>query len=164
LNSQGVPRTGRTAAVGVVIDGPVGAGLPRSDAFSPLTADTLSVEPWPSGSSDALHLLDFLARRHTARPLLGLTRRPLSDGHGHPLRGISRSGSGLALASCHGLGPEAAIGVMRHELAHALGLDHCGRWDCALSERPHPMSVEDRPASLCSDCQARWEHLAEGAS
>jgi hypothetical protein len=164
LNSKGVPYPGRTAAVGVVIDGPVVRGLPPSDAFSPLPADTLSVEPWPAGTSDALRLLDFLARRHTARPLLGLTRRPLTDELGHPLRGISRSGSGLALASCHGLAPEAATGVMRHELAHALGLDHCGRWDCALSERPHPMGVADRPASLCSDCQARWEHLAEGGS
>jgi hypothetical protein len=164
LNSKGVLYPRRTAAVGVVIDGPVVAGLPRAGAFSPLSADTLSVEPWPAGTSDAVVLLDYLARRHPTRPLLGLTRRPLSDECGHPVRGISRSGSGLALASCHGLGPEAATGVMRHELAHALGLDHCGRWDCALSERPHPLGVDDRPASLCSHCQARWERLAEGAS
>lgn len=164
MNSTGVLYPGRTAAVGVVIDGPVVAGLPRGDAFSPLSADTLAVEPWPAGTSDAVVLLDYLARRHPTRPLLGLTRRPLSDEQGHPVRGISRSGSGLALASCHGLGPEASMGVMRHELAHALGLDHCERWDCALSERPHPMGVEDRPASLCSDCQARWENLAGGTS
>jgi hypothetical protein len=142
----------------------MGLGSLAPNAFSPLLVDTLSVEPWPTGASDALVLLDFLAQRHAARPLLALTRRPLSDGDGHPLRGVSRSGSGLALASCHGLGAEAATGVMRHELAHALGLDHCERWDCALSERPHPMGVEDRPASLCSHCQARWEHLAEGSS
>ena len=71
-------------------------------------------------------------------------------------------GSGLALVSSHGLDDEAASGVMRHELAHALGLGHCDRWDCALSERPNPIPIEDRPASLCEACQERWNRSCRG--
>ncbi len=149
--------------VGVLADGFLPPGLPLSRTFQPLPVDMLSVEPWSVGSSDALLLLDYLEARQPARPLLGVTHRPLTDGHGIPIRGISRAGTGLALASCHGLDIEGAQGVLRHELAHAFGLEHCDRWDCALSERPHPMGVEDRPASLCPSCQALWERALEGS-
>lgn len=163
LAQKGASAFRSAITVGVLADGFLPPGLPLARTFQPLPVDTLSVEPWPVGSSDALLLLDYLEARHPARPLLGVTHRSLTDGHGNPIRGISRAGTGLALASCHGLGVEGAQGVLRHELAHALGLEHCGRWDCALSERPHPMGVEDRPASLCAGCQARWDGLVEGA-
>lgn len=146
----------RTASVGVVADGAVSLGLPGPDLFAPFPVDTISVDPWPLASSDALALLGYLEGRYASRPLLAITDRLLTDAGGLPLRGLSRSGSGLAIASCHGLDLDGAAGVMRHELAHSFGMAHCERWACALSERPHPLGIEDRPAELCPSCQALW--------
>lgn len=149
-----------SGSLGIAVDGP--RVYPWLSAFAPLATDVLSQAPWPCTVAHASRLLNWLSRVFPQRPLLAITHRPLSEDDGVPVRGISALGSGVALASSWRLGDEAFLGVARHEVAHALGLGHCGRWHCALSERPHPMSLADRPNDLCPACMDLWDGLCRG--
>ncbi|MEW5765911.1 MAG: hypothetical protein ACOYXN_08625 [Acidobacteriota bacterium] len=134
-----------------------------ADSVWPLRPAVEDVAPWSSlaASKGPEALLNWLSLRSSQRPLLGLTSSPLYDAGRVPLRGLSRSGKGVALASAHGLSPEDLAGVVRHEMAHALGLPHCDAWSCALSPRPFPLPVSDRAAGLCPACEARWRAAVE---
>jgi hypothetical protein len=158
LGTRSFDRSASIPTLGLVLDGAV-LSSPRPSAFEPFLLDTLSVEPWPFGTAPGTDLLAWLGGAFTHRPLLGLTGRALWDSEGVPVRGLSPLGSGVALASTRSLTPESFLGVVRHEVGHAFGLDHCERWDCALSERPHPLPVQDRPHAFCPCCQERWDAL-----
>lgn len=149
-----------SGSLGIAVDG--AHVCPWLSAFAPLRTDVLSQAPWSCTDTHAIHLLDWLFRSFSKRPLLAITARPLAENDGAPLRGLSFLGSGVALVSSWRLGNDAFVGVARHEVAHALGLRHCGRWDCALSERPHPMSLSDRPPDLCPACKDLWDGLCRG--
>jgi len=144
--------------LGLVLDGAATFTLLPS-MIRPLLSDTLSVEPWPCGTVTGFALLSWLGEAFAHRPLLGLTARPCSDQEGVPVRGLSHLGSGVALISTRNLTGESLAGVVRHEMGHAFGMGHCERWDCALSQRPHPLPVCDRPRAFCSICQGRWDAL-----
>lgn len=128
-----------------------------AEALLPLAPDVVSVGPWLSADVGPEPLLRWLGRTFSHRPLLGITGRPLDDDRGTPLRGLSALGSGVALVSTRGLCDKPLSGVVIHEVAHSLGMEHCDRWDCALSERPFPLDVGDRPESLCPRCRFLWE-------
>lgn len=132
---------------------------PALSPFEPLVAD---VRPWPvrDASGRCGPLLDWLAARDAGRPVLGLTAHPLFDETGYPVRGASLLAGGVALVSSADLGDGVLAGVIRHEVAHALGLPHCDDPACALSERPHPLDPADRPSSLCEACEDLWHHAA----
>jgi len=135
-------------------------------AVAPFRPSVLDVNPWPSSrtSCEPATLLEWLSRTYGQRPLLALTAAPLIDERGAPLRGVSRLGSGVALVSVSGLGPNKQKGVIRHELAHALGLRHCEEEACVLGERPWPLPLEDRSEDFCLPCGNRWRLLARGSS
>jgi hypothetical protein len=127
-----------------------------ASALLPLLPEVLAVDRWPppaAAASAAAHL-DWLSRRFAERPLLGFTWTPYRDTEGSPVRGVSRLGEGVALVSRAGLRSQEIRGVVRHELAHALGLDHCAFWSCALSERYWPLDLADRGPGLCAECEA----------
>ena len=145
-------------ALGLVVDGAAAFPL-LPPMIRPLLSDTLSVEPWPCGTVTGAALLSWLGEAFSHRPLLGLTARPYSDPEGVPIRGLSPLGSGVALVFTRNLTQEDFVGVMRHELGHAFGMKHCERWDCALSQRPHPLPTHDRPSAFCPVCQGRWDAL-----
>ena len=147
--------------LGLVLDGALLPSL-RPGEFEPFVPDTLSVEPWPCGTVTGVALLAWLGAAFPQRPLLGLTARPCSDPDGAPVLGLSPLGSGVALVSTRNLADASLVGVMRHEIGHALGLGHCKHWDCALSQRPHPLPVCGRPNSFCPSCQERWDALCRG--
>jgi hypothetical protein len=157
-NREGPSRIHR---LGIAVDGAACASGPF-EAVRPLAPDVISVDPWPGGSPAAEGLLCWLGHAFPRRPLLGLTPRVLPDPLGVPLRGLSSLGSGVALVSTRGLSERTLAGVVLHEVAHAMGLGHCERWDCALGERPYPLGAETRPASLCPRCQTLWESRCEG--
>jgi hypothetical protein len=133
-----------------------------STTLAPLRAEIVTVAPWPAFSHPEapFPLLDWLGRTYSQRPLLGLTKSPMHDEAGYPQRGASRLGSGIALVSSAGLECGVLAGVIRHEVAHALGLPHCAEPTCALSERPHPLDPRDRPSSLCAACEDLWRLAA----
>jgi hypothetical protein len=163
LGAKSFERSTTIPTLGLVLDGAV-FPPPRPDAFSPFCTDALSVEPWPFGPATGTQVLAWLAGAFAHRPLVGLTNRPLRDSDGMPVRGFSPRGSGVALVSTRGLSREDLQGVVRHEVGHAFGMDHCECWDCALSPRPHPLSVHDRASSLCPVCQGRWDALWPGGN
>ncbi len=151
-----------TQSLLVFLDGvPWSASL--AGAVSPLRADVEDVAPWSAAASakGPEALLDWLSKRSPRRPLLGLTASALREAGRVPLRGLSRTGTGVALASAHGLSLEELAGVVRHELAHSLGLPHCETWSCVLSPRPFPLKVSDRSTDLCPTCEARWRTAVE---
>jgi hypothetical protein len=156
LGGPGANRSSAPLTVSVALHGP--APGPWSSGLQDLLLDTVSVTSWPlAGSSWAPpKILEWLDRHWSQRPLLGITALPIHDSEGLPLRGISGLGTGLAVVSTSGLDPVQLRGVIRHEVAHALGLPHCPNWRCALSERSHPMSLEDRDEGLCPSCQHLW--------
>jgi hypothetical protein len=162
LGVKSFERSAVGPTLGLVLDGAV-FPLACPDTFAPFVSDALSVEPWPCGTATGADALAWLASAFAHRPLLGLTNRPLWDSDGVPVRGLSPLGSGVALASTKGLSRETLQGVVRHEVGHALGMDHCECWDCALSPRPHPLPVQDRSSSFCPACQNRWDALWTGA-
>ncbi len=137
-----------------------------ADSVWPLRPATEDVAPWSASAAarGPEALLDWLSGRSSRRPLLGLTAWALYDAGQIPLRGLSRAGTGVALASAHGLSLEELAGVVRHEVAHSLGLPHCDTWSCALSPRPFPLPVSDRAAGLCPPCEARWRTAIEGGA
>ncbi|MEW6758406.1 MAG: hypothetical protein AB1347_09305 [Acidobacteriota bacterium] len=145
-------------------------GVPWSASLAnsvwPLRPAVEDVAPWSASASahGPEFLLDWLSDRSSRRPLLGLTASALREAGEVPLRGLSRAGTGVALASAHGLSPEELAGVVRHEIAHSLGLPHCDTWSCALSPRPFPLPVSDRAVGLCPTCEARWRAAVEGGA
>lgn len=147
----------------IALDGAPGSRTPVG-TFGPLVEDVIGVTPWAPVGTEAAPVLDWLGNTFPQRPLLGITGRALTDPDGSPLRGLSALGSRVALVSAHGLSGRTLTGVMRHEAGHALGLEHCRRWDCALSARPHPLSAESRPAEFCPRCQTLWESLCAGGA
>lgn len=158
MGGRSFDRTTLIPRLGIVLDGAVFPS-PRPDAFKPFIPDTLSVEPWPFGTATGANLLAWVGGTFTHRPLLGLTGRFLWDSEGAPVRGLSPLGSGVALVSTRILTPESLLGVVRHEVGHAFGMDHCEHWDCALSQRPHPLPVQERANTFCPRCQERWDAL-----
>ena len=149
--------------LGLVMDGAV-AAAPFLGALSPFQADTLSVDPWPQAGGPPESLLSWLGGAFPPRPLLGFTDRKLVEPGGVTLRGLSAMGTGVAVISTWSLSPEDLHGVVRHELAHALGLDHCGVWECALNERPHPLSLAGRSAELCPKCLRLWNQQVQAGA
>lgn len=147
--------------IGLVLDGAVLPFL-RPGEFEPFVPDTLSVEPWPCGTTTGVAVVTWLGEAFPQRPLLGLTARPCSDPDGAPVRGLSPLGSGVALVSTRNLTDASLVGIMRHEIGHALGLGHCGHWECALSERLHPLPVDNRPNTFCPSCHERWDAICRG--
>jgi hypothetical protein len=131
-------------------------------ALLPFLPAVLAADRWPAlaDGSGAEGRLDWLARRFVERPLLGLTWAPFSDGRGSPLRGVARLAERVALVSRAGVMLPDLQGVVRHELAHSLGLDHCARWSCALNERPWPLALGGRHPDLCGDCEDRLHRRA----
>lgn len=132
---------------------------------APFHSSILDVTPWPSfrTSCPPAPILKWLSRTYCQRPLVALTSAPLRDESGAPLRGASLQGSGVALISASGLSPALQVGVIRHELAHAIGLGHCDAWSCVLGERPWPLAVEGRSEEFCLPCGERWRALAKGS-
>ena len=142
----------------IALDGDPGWS-PATGIFGPLVEDVIGVTPWAPVGTEAAPVLEWLGITFPQRPLLGITRRALTDPDGSPLRGLSALASRVALVSSHGLSERTLTGVMRHEAGHALGLEHCERWDCALGARPHPLSAESRPPEFCPRCRTLWESL-----
>lgn len=132
-------------------------------AVKPLVPVVLELVSLPEGllNGAGAPLLEWMARRRPDRPLLMLTGARLVEGSGHPLRGLSLAGEGVAVASTFGLDGRSVRGVILHEVAHALGLEHCPNPICALSVRPWPLEVDDRGDTLCEPCQARWRGETE---
>ena len=158
------PATGKQdCIVGLFLDGAI-APAPLREALFPFQADTLSVEPWPIAGGAPEALLAWLGRAFPHRPLLGLTGQMLTETGGAPLRGLSALGTGVAVVSTWSLEPGDLVGVVRHELAHALGLDHCEVWECALNERPHPLSLAGRSAELCPRCLRLWNQQVQAGA
>ncbi len=149
--------------VGIFLDGAI-TPAPHREAVFPFQADTLSVEPWPLAGGAPEVLLAWLGRAFPHRPLLGITGQKLTESGGVPLRGLSALGTGVAVVSTWSLAPGDLLGVVRHELAHALGLDHCGVWECALNERPHPLSLAGRSAELCPKCLRLWNQQVQAGA
>jgi hypothetical protein len=156
LGGPWVARSSAPLAVSVALHGPVPG--PWASGLQDLRLNAVSVTPWPLAgiSGEPSKILEWLAHHYSKRPLLGITAFPIHDSQGLPLRGISGMGTGLAVVSTHGLNPAQLRGVIRHEVAHAVGLPHCPNWTCALSERSHPMSMDDRGESLCPSCLRLW--------
>ena len=152
--------THEARTIGVVVDG-MGWRDDLACALHPLRPSLFSQEPWPAwtGRSSDLRYLRWLGEAFAERPLLGLTCKPLLDEVGINLRGAARLGEGLALVSTLGLSTEAMSGVLIHEVAHALGMDHCELGACALEKRPWPLSPEGRPSALCPECKMKFERL-----
>ena len=158
MKARSFDHSASVPTLGLVLDGAEFL-YPPPDAFAPFVPNALNVEPWPLGTVTGTDLLAWLGGAFTQRPLLGLTGRALWDSEGVAVRGLSPLGSGVALVSTRSLTPESLLGVVRHEVGHAFGMDHCECWDCALSQRPHPLPVQDRPPAFCPRCQERWDAL-----
>lgn len=133
-------------------------------ALDPFQPEVLDVAPWPAFSEPDIpaRVLDWLSRTYSRRPVLGLMARSLRDDAGFPQRGASRLGTGVAAVSAANLCTEALKGVIRHELAHALGMPHCLDPACVLSERPWPLDPRERPSSFCAPCDQHWRSAATG--
>jgi hypothetical protein len=147
-------------AIGVVVDG-MGWREAIASAVHPLRPSLISQETWPAwtGHSSDLRYLRWLAERFEIRPLLGITSKPVLDESGIPLRGAARLGEGVALVSSASGSRHSMQGVLRHEVAHALGMDHCGGGQCALERCSWPMSAEGRSDSLCPSCRRLFDRL-----
>ena len=138
----------------------------QSAAVVPLHASVLALTPWPEHvyTESLAQLLAWLGQQTPKRPLLGLTGRPLHDNAHLPLRGGSLLSQGLAVVSSFELDERALVGTLRHELAHAFGLDHCEVIHCVMSERPWPLDVCDRSGEFCPSCRQRWLALTSQAA
>ena len=132
-------------------------------ALAPLCPVVLDLLTLPAGlhSPAGAPLLEWISRAHPERPLLGLTGCRLMESSGRPLRGLSLRGLGVAVVSDFGLDEGAVRGVVLHEVAHALGLDHCADPVCALSVRPWPLPIDDRGDALCASCKELWWRAVE---
>jgi hypothetical protein len=135
-------------------------------ALDPFQTGVLDVAPWPTFSEPDVpaRILNWLSTTYSHRPVLGLMSRALYDDEGYPQRGASRLGTGVAVVSAADLCTEAVKGVIRHELAHALGMPHCPDPACVLNERPWPLDPGERPSSFCVPCDRRWRSAARGPS
>ncbi len=156
-------RPASATELGIVLDG-VEWDVNLGPAFHPFRPLVVAVEPWPS------HLFGapidacarWLAEFRVERPLLGLTARRCVDADGCPVRGWAIQAGGIGVVSTLALSRRQWPGVIRHELAHAVGLGHCDDPACCLHQRPWPVPLTGRSQQLCDVCEAIWMRTTSG--
>jgi hypothetical protein len=147
----------RSRALTVVLEG---ASLPPGveHVVSPLVPEVERVTPLGQlGGGSVDEILEELARTAARQSLLVISARGLVDRRGSVVRGGALLGQRIAMVSILGLAASELEGVIRHEMAHAWGLEHCSDASCALSDRPSPQSIADRGSELCLACRGEWE-------